>query len=272
MHAQLQVIVSRWDGLIALIRQQFEQVLYEAWGAVAPLVADIDLDLTPLTRAWGAVDHQLRMHVDRVSDGWDRISDEFSDVDHVPDGFVYREGCKRDAANRELELRHTQFTRTIMARAAEQMRTRAVSRDTAGHLCPHCRGILAVCGTVIIQVRSVRCGCGVDVVVEPADGWRTFAANGARLLAEKAALPHYEAMLRAELAIRQYRERRDVPVELLVAYEQAARDHWTKVFEGEASYVPELRPHVQAKIAMHMKEPHRLLRNYWQWRQRAVAR
>lgn len=272
MHAQLQAIVARWDGFIAQTREQFERVLQEAWNAAAPLVAAVDLDLVPLTQAWGAVDHQLRVHVERVSDGWERICEEFSSVDGLPEDFVYREGCKRDAATRELELRHAQFTRTIMARAAEQMRLRALGRDAAGHLCPHCRGILAVCGTVIGQARSVRCGCGADVMVEPADGWRMFAANGARLLADELALPHYEAMLRAELAIRQYRDRKQVPLELLASYEQAARRHWTTVFEAEASYVPELRAHVPAKIAMHMKAANRLLADYWQWRQHAAAR
>lgn len=230
----LQSVSTRWDATIARIHQQFEQVLNEAWHASAPMVADTQLDLVPLTRVWGAVEHQLSLHTTRVSDAWDEISDALSAIDGLPEGLMWHEGSKRDVANRELGLRHTQYYRTLMAQAAEHMRQYA-SR------------------------------CGTD------DARRMFAASGARCLAEAAALDAYEAMVRAELVIDGHRERKAVPLEALLSFEECARRYWSCVFETEARYVPEQATYVAAKIERHMHDVRRKLAQYWQWRQRAAA-
>ncbi len=272
MTSNLQAIIHEWDSILANTAVQFEQVLSEAWHASAPLVAQTDLDFTALTQAWGAVDHQLRLHTERNSNAWERICDVMSESDGLPEGTVYREGCKRDAANRELEIRHAQYYRTLMAQAAEQMRQRALLRDVDAHACSQCGAALSH-GKVVSQARDVACGhCNAVVTVEPGAAWRIFSGNGARLLADAAALPDYEVMVRTEGRINAYRDRKDVPLELLVEYERAARAHYTKVFEIEASYVPELQGYVAAKIDRHMHDIQRKLRDYWQWRQQAAKR
>jgi hypothetical protein len=157
-----------------------------------------------------------------------------------------------------------------MAQAAEQMRRFAIASDVGGRACLQCGGALSAEG-IVSQAREVTCTrCGTKVVIEPGDAWRIFAASGARLLADAAALSSYEAMVRADLAISQYRDRKQVPLALLTEYEASARQHWTTVFEVEAQYVPEQWQYVASKIERHMHDVNRRLRDFWQWRQRAV--
>ena len=67
--------------------------------------------------------------------------------------------------------------------------------------------------------------------------------------------------------INQYRDRKDVPFDLLQQYEAAARGYWTTRFHVEAELVPEQRQFVAQKIESYMKSVNKTLRQHWQWRQ-----
>jgi hypothetical protein len=76
-------------------------------------------------------------------------------------------------------------------------------------------------------------------------------------------------MTRAHGRIRRYRERTDVPLELLRGYERTGRDYWTTRAGAEADFAPEQRPFVEQRVESSMKGVHKTLRQYWQWRQAA---
>ena len=105
--------------------------------------------------------------------------------------------------------------------------------------------------------------------IEPGQALRAFAVVGAMAVAERQALDLWEAMTRALTQINQYRERKDVPLELLREYERAGRGYWTERLTAEAAFAPEQRPFVTQRIESYMKSVNKTLRQYWQWRQHA---
>lgn len=264
------VIIQRWDQAIADVRARFEQLLQEAWQASEPLVAATELDFGPLTRAWGAVEHRMKQHASEISDRWDQVSDELSEVENLPEDLMRHEGQKRDAAGDELEIRYTQFLRAIMARAAEIMRQRALAEDARLLACTQCGAALDRV-TAVSHARDVACGhCQAVNTVEPGAALRMFAASGAMALAEQVAIGSWETMKRTEAQIDAYRERKAVPLPLLAAYETAARQYWTTRLEVEASFVPEQQSYVAPRLARHMQDTEKKLRQFWQWRQRTA--
>ncbi len=86
-------------------------------------------------------------------------------------------------------------------------------------------------------------------------------------LAERQALDLWEAMTRTLNHINSYRERKDVPLELLQEYERAGRGYWTTRVTAEADYAPEQRPFVTQKVDSYMKSVNKTLRQHWQWRE-----
>ncbi len=226
-------IIARWDGTLAAIRQQFEDVLANAWHDSAKLVAVITLDLGPLVRLWGRIEHECHRHGERVAAAWDVIGDELSSCPDGSRAMMLEQGAKRDAATRLLALRLAQVQRTAVGHGAAAMHEHARHR-------------------------------GVDAL-------RIFAASGARPLAEAAALPQYEAMVLAELRIDAIDDRAAVPLPWLLDYEQAARRYWRTLFETEAQWAPLQQPHVHAHVQRHMHDVERKLGAYWQWRTRESA-
>ncbi|MBX7082887.1 MAG: hypothetical protein K1X88_27025 [Nannocystaceae bacterium] len=226
-------IIGRWDETLAAIRQQFEDVLATAWHDSMKLVAVTTLDLGPILRLWGRIEHECRRHVERIAAGWDAVGDALS---ACPDGsrtVMLEQGAKRDAATRLLGLRLAQVQRTAV-----------------GH------------GAAAMHEHAQRSG---------GDALRVFAACGARALAEAASLPLYEAMVMAELRVDAFDDRAAVPVSTLADYEAAARRYWQALFDAEAQWAPLQQPYVHAHVQRHMHDVERKLSAYWQWRTRERA-
>jgi hypothetical protein len=182
---------------------------------------------------------------------------------------MWREGAKRNWATSEIDIRYTRAYRLAVAAAADVLRHRAVAADA--HACP-CRR----CGAPLDRIRlsgvarNVECGyCRAVNTIEPGRELRMFAAVGAMALAERQALDLWEAMTRTLNQINSYRDRKDVPLELLQQYERAGRGYWTERLTAEADFAPEQRPFVTEKIESYMKSVHKPLRQHWQWRQLA---
>ena len=115
---------------------------------------------------------------------------------------------------------------------------------------------------------NVECGyCRAVNTIEPGRELRMFAAVGAMALAERQALDLWEAMTRTHNQISSYRDRKDVPLDLLRQYERAGRGYYTTRVTAEADYAPEQRPFVAQKIDSYMKSVHKTLRQHWQWRE-----
>lgn len=271
MNPAIFAVIARWDAAIADVSARFESLLQEAWSSSEPLVADMQLDFGPLTRAWGAIEHRLHAHTSEVSDRWDEICDELSNVDGIPEGLTMQEGSKRDLATTELEIRYQQYHRAIMARAAEAMRRHALVADAAALSCTQCGA--ALCGaSPVSQALDVACAhCRAVNTIEPGASLRMFAASGALALAEHAALPHWERMKRAEIRIDQYRDKKAVPLELLEGYEASSRAYHGTRLDVEAQHVPEQRSYVAMKLERYMKDAEKKLRGFWQWRERATG-
>ena len=267
----MQRIIERWDAIIGGVLARVDAVLAEAAAGSQAVILRIGSDLAPLVQAWGAVEHQMHRHRGQIADAWNRISDELSAVDRLPDGVMFQEGAKRDRATCETEIRYTRAYRLTLAAAAEVMRRRALADDARTSACTHCGAPLdriQLSGMTL----NVECGyCRAVNTIEPGQALRAFASVGGMHMAEREALPLWESMTRALTDIHQFRDRNDVPLALLQQCEAAARGYWTTRLTIEADLVPEQRPYVAQKIESYMKSVNKTLRQHWQWRQHAGA-
>lgn len=262
------VIVTRWDAILNSVISNFDATVAQATAASEAMIATSVTDFGPLQQAWGAVEHRLHQATDRVSDGWDETSDELSELDELPDEVMDREGTKRDAGTTELEIRYQRAYRDVMGRAATVMYQHALALDVQTQSCQQCGATLAMGPTASVQhARNVACGhCQAVNTVDPGPALRMFAGGGAHHLAEHSAFGAWERMVRLEHQIDQFRENKDVSIELLSMYERACHDYWQQRLVTEAQLVPELRPYVEGKLAGYMKSARRKLAGYWQWR------
>jgi hypothetical protein len=262
-------VIERWNAAIADVLARADATLMDASAGSQAVLGQIGSDLTPLVQPWGAVEHQMHQYREQIAETWNRISDELSKVNGLPDGVMWREGGKRNWATKEIEIRYTRAYRLALAAAADMMRQRALQADARNRSCKRC-------GASLDRIRlsgmalNVECGyCLAVNTIEPGEALRAFAVVGAMALAERQALDLWEAMTRALTQINQYRERKDVPLELLREYERAGRGYWTERLTAEAAFAPEQRPFVTQKIESYMKSVNKTLRQYWQWRQLA---
>lgn len=268
---RLDQIIARWDQEIADATARIECVLAEAVAASEPLIAATALDLTPLVLPWNTIPPRVREARDQISAAWDRISDDIAER-CPPDGVMEREGAKRDAAGLEIDLAHDRAYGGVMARAADQMRQRALINDAASHPCGQCGAPLDKV-TPVSQSLNVACvHCRAINTIHPRDALRMFAASGAMHLAIEAARAHNEAMRRLDQQIKHYRDAKQVPLALLVEFDTVSRNHWTVRLETEAMYNPEQARYVPAKLQRYMDDTSRTLRRYWQWRQHETGK
>ena len=101
--------------------------------------------------------------------------------------------------------------------------------------------------------------------------FRMFASVGALWVGEYDGFASWAAMLRHELQIQKFRKTKDVPMELLHNYNNAATQYWNIVFGSEAQLVPAMAGHAPTKVASRLKETRKLLRSHWQWREMEEA-
>lgn len=264
----VQSCLDRWQGKIDEVTQGYDKVLAEAVQASSAMVSTVDTDLVPLTQAWGAIESRLRHSTDEISNAWDEISDELSDLDDVEDEVMNSAGRQLDTAICELEIHYTRAYTSTMAKAAQNMLFRALAEDAKEHSCTQCGAQLDRISPVSIS-RNVACDyCASVNSIHPGPRLRNFAATGAHLLAEAAALESWEAMKRAESEIDGYRDRKDVPLTLLETFESSSRQYYTTRFKTEAHYVPEETQYVEKRLESSMKHIEKKLRQHWQWRNR----
>ncbi|MGH1342674.1 MAG: hypothetical protein ACRBN8_14030 [Nannocystales bacterium] len=229
MSAAWTALVGRWDATREAIVARFDAVLSEATAVSEPLVAGVTTDATALQRMWQPVEAKMHAMTGEVSDAWDEISDEISDVDGAPGNGVYAEGIKRDATNTEIEIRHGRARAALFAKVAVAMHRHA---GTSG---------------------------------DPA-AVKMFAHGGAVFLAEQAAIEHWAGMKTAETKIHAYRNKKAVPMQLLTYYAQVSSSYWRVRHGTEAKYNQALRASLETKIENFTQESHKLLHEHPQWR------
>jgi hypothetical protein len=260
-------LIKRWDVAIAEIHARLHAVLSEAVIGSGPIIAKLETDLTPLVLPWNTITPRMRESCEELAETWNTLSDEMSDSGDFTHEMMAREGNKRDLAGLELELMHDRMYGSVMARAAEHMRQRALGSDAAAHTCKQCGAKLDKVTPVSASL-NVECGyCKSINTIHPGTALRMFAASGAIHLAAEVARAPNEAMRRCELRIKQYRDAKDVPLALLIELEATSRTYWTTRLEEEAKHNPEEQKYVAAKLERYMKDVQRTLRRYWQWRE-----
>jgi hypothetical protein len=74
-------------------------------------------------------------------------------------------------------------------------------------------------------------------------------------------------MRRLETRIKQYRDAKEVPLDLLIELHDASRTHWKTRLEEEARHDPVQAKYVPQKLDRYMTDTLRTLRRYWQWRE-----
>ena len=226
----IEAFTKRWDAAIADVLRRADAHLAQASAESDRLVAAQGADFQALGRLWSRTEAEFRPFGQEISDAWDRISDELSEL-APPEGTMESEGAKRNLATGELEIRRTRGFRLVMARAAERLKRDADERGDAA-------------------MRAA------------------FEGSGARHLAERAGHEDWERMTRAQTRINNYRDRKAVPITLLKELESSAHRYFTTLFTVEAEHLPLQAPYVAAKIERHMKDIERTLRQHWQWRER----
>ncbi len=265
-------LIERWDAMIVDNRHRLQVVLEQAVVGSQALIESIHLDLTPLVLPWNAIAPRVHEFREEVSELWNRISDEMSGCDGFSHEMMRREGRKRDLASAELELLHERAYGGVMARAADRMRVVALGTDAVALTCNNCGAKLDQVKPVS-QSLNVECGsCNAVNTVHPRDALRMFAASGAMFLAVEEARPTAEAMKRLEIQIKQYRDAKDVPLGLLIDCEATTQSYWKIRLSAEARYNPDEAKYLPTKLERHMKDAHKTLRRYWQWRDYETSR
>ena len=229
MSAAWQQLVTRWDATREAIVGRFDGVLQEATAVSEPLLATVTTDTGPLQRMWQPVEAKMHKMTDEVSDAWDDISDEMSEVEGAPEGGMWIEGHKRDATTTDIEIRHGRARAAIFARAAVMQQRHAQASGDPGAM-------------------------------------TMFAHGGAVALAEQAAIENWAGMKVAETRIRGFRNKRAVPMTLLDYYAKVSANYWRVRHSTEAQYNPSQQSSLETKIANFTRESHRLLREHPQWR------
>lgn len=263
---ELRAVVARWDAALAATQATFAAELEAAVQASQPLVETVSDDLQPLSQPWNIFEPRRSELHDELSDTWETLSDEMAECESCDEHVMAREGGKLDATTTELELALERAYTTVMAEGAQRMLSHALAKDVASHTCLYCGATLDRV-TPVAHSLNVECGyCNAVNTVNPGDAMRLFSGTGARYLAKLEALPHREAMARAENALGSYRNRKDVPFDLLQALETASHNYYATLYGTEATYVPEQRQYVAKKVESHHGETRRTLQRYPQWR------
>ena len=221
--------MARWDAARESILGRVDGVLSQATAVSEPIVATITTDATALQRLWQPVEAKMSSLADEVSDAWDSISDEMSEVEGIPKGGMWLEGFKRDACTTDIEVRHGRARASIFAKAAASM------------------------------LRHVQVSGSQDAL-------RMFAHGGAIYVAEQAAVENWAGMKTAETRIRGYRNPKAVPMQLLEYYAKVSANYWRIRHSTEAKYNPAQQAAVETKIANFTRESHKLLLEHPQWR------
>jgi len=229
MNPAWNALVARWDAARESILSRVDGVLSEATAVSTPLAASVTTDTTALQRLWQPVEAKMRAMAGEVSDAWDSISDAMSEVDGIPEGGLWLEGFKRDAATTEIEVRHGRARAAVFAKAALMMKTHAERSGDPGAM-------------------------------------QMFVHGGAHFLAEQKAIENWAAMKTSETRIRGYRNEKAVPMQLLEYYAKVSANYWRVRYTVEAQFNPAQQAGLQRKIDNFTRESHKLLAEHPQWR------
>ncbi|MCR9166024.1 MAG: hypothetical protein ACE37F_17180 [Nannocystaceae bacterium] len=234
MSAAWTALVARWDAAREAIIERVDGVLSQATSVSEPIAATSTTDANALQRLWQSVDAKMSALAGEVSDAWDSISDEMSQVEGIPKGGMWLEGFKRDACTTDIEIRHGRARASIFAKAAASM------------------------------LRYVQASGDPDAR-------RMFAHGGAVFIAEQAAVENWAGMKTAQTRIRGYRNPKAVPMQLLEYYAKVSANYWRIRYATEAKYNPAQQAGVETKIANFTKSSHALLLEHPQWRAAASS-
>ena len=258
-----------WDQRLAQIQQEFSQVLAEAVAQSAPLIDAVQNDFSEIERHWRPAEQEKDRAQAAITRVWNSSSRAIN-REHESDEARDFQMNKADYATLEIEIAHQAAYREVRARAANAMLQFALHSDARSRHCTGCGQ--PITSILIDRAQNISCpGCGAPQTVEPGNAFRMFAAAGALWVGEYDGFPSWAAMCRYELQIQKFRKTRDVPMELLHNYNNAATHYWTTVFGSEAQLIPAMAAHAPIKTAARLKETRKLLRSHWQWREMEEA-
>jgi hypothetical protein len=254
-----------WDNRIAQIQNEFSLVLAEAVAQSAPIIDAIQDSFTELERHWipaGQEKDRAQAAVDRV---WNSLSRAIN-KEHESEEDRNFQMHKSEFGSLEIEIAYEAAFREVRARAAQVMLNYALHSDARSRNCTGCGQ--PITSILIDRAQNIQCpACSTPQTVEPGVAFRVFATCGALWVGHWDGIHSWATMCRCELQIQKFRKTRDVPMELLHNYNNAATTYWNVVFGSEAHLVPAMAAHAPAKIDAHLKPTRKLLRSHWQWRE-----
>jgi DNA-directed RNA polymerase subunit RPC12/RpoP len=253
------------DQRIAQIQQEFSAVLGQAVAASEAIVAATQSDFTELERLWRPVDAERDKAQAGMTRSWNACSRAIN-REHESDEARDYQMNKCDFASLEIEIAYQGALREVRARAAQAMLNFALHSDARSRACTACAQ--PITSILIDRAQNIQCpACGAPQLVEPGMAFRVFASVGALFVGHYDGMHSWADMERYEMRIQKFRKTKDVPMQLLHDYHNAALNYWTVVFNSEAQLVPAMAGHAPGKIEAYMKPVRKLLRSHWQWRE-----
>lgn len=228
---------ERWAAFLAQIRERHRLVCDEAEQGAREALRESGFDPTPISVAWMAVTNRLQDLESRIIDTWNEKVDATFDAEGYEHAEKMAARMRGDELAFELENARQAAEMRVFAYGAREVHDRAVASQRE-RLCPGCGAPLAI----PLTYRAVRVACDhcrALSTFEPGTLARTAVAFGAHALSWESAQKEWEAMRRAERAIRLTRS--PAPLALLKDYERAQIAYWFRYFTTKAHFEPAVR-------------------------------
>lgn len=257
------------DQRIAQTQQEFSALLEQAVAQSIPVADATQNDFAPLEQLWIPIEQERDKATSAMSRTWNACSRAIN-REHESDEAREFQASKVDYASLEIEIAYQGAFRQMRARAAQAMLNFALHSDARSRCCTGCGQ--PITSILIDRAQNIQCpACSAPQTVEPGMAFRVFATVGALYVGHYDGIHSWADMLRYEMQIQKFRKTRDVPMELLHNFNNAAQNYWNVVFASEAQLVPAMAAHAPVKTDARMKEVRKLLRSHWQWREMEEA-
>lgn len=258
---------KRWDAEILAIRGEFQEQLADAEAASIDMIESQVEGFPDLATPWQMLSAKMHEATEKLSEAWERFDEEQDEHETLSDDDFSRQERKLGAETTEIELDFRRSHDGIMAKLGQSMFERMNQENIPDYTCQHCGGALALDSKSALST-NVECShCQSICTINPTLLRRIFAGSGAQALAKAEAFPHYESSQRLLVAIEEYRESKDVPLELLKQFEASQMLYWKTLIQREADYVPDKAKDVERLLEPKLKGVQKMLKRYRAWQE-----
>jgi uncharacterized protein YoxC len=257
---QVAAIMQKWDGFLSKVEARVQEVIVEANTGLDQLIAQHAQDHGPMGAAFSAVQARFNGLGTKVSESWEKIDQEISelwDQDDLSSGDVEGIANARDAMVAkerkmldDIDLHHYRIEMQKNADWSRRLRQIAEQEISRGIPCSHCGAPLHV--QEFTQASQVTCGaCHAVNDVMPGSATALFYQGlGAHSLAHEAAWNEWLAEREAKARLDAFRH--PTAYDRWV-YLNAAHGYYTKYYQEGLKIHPGFTKDVAAAVDAKMK-------------------